>query len=98
MGKSRYKFYSDNAGPYYCTCTTIQWIALFGISDIVQIILNTLKYLIKNDRIVLHGFVIMEHHLHLIASGELIPKEIGIFKSYTARKIIDYLKEQGVEG
>jgi len=33
----------------------------------------------------------MEHHLHLIASGDNLAKVIGIFKSYTARQIINYL-------
>jgi len=36
----------------------------------------------------------MENHLHLIASSECLGKEIGIFKSFTARKIIDFLTEK----
>jgi putative transposase len=36
----------------------------------------------------------MENHLHLIASSEDLGKEIGDFKSYTARAIIDYLQER----
>ncbi len=93
IGRSRYKYYSNNAGPYYLTCTTVQWIALFGLPDISQIILNSLRFLIENGRIELHGFIMMEHHLHIIASGESLSKEIGIFKSYTARQIIEYLNE-----
>ena len=53
--------------------------------------IDSLLFLITQNRIELHGFVIMEHHLHLIASGDFLSKEIGIFKSYTARQIIDYL-------
>ena len=93
MGRSRYAFYSNQTGPYYLTCTVIKWMALLGIPEITQIIINSLQFLIKNDRIILHGFVIMEHHLHLVASGKSLSKEIGIFKSYTARQIIDYLNQ-----
>ncbi len=38
----------------------------------------------------------MENHLHLIASCSSLAKEIGHFKSFTARKIIDYLKENKI--
>ncbi|MHC4140045.1 MAG: transposase, partial [Planctomycetota bacterium] len=39
---------------------------------------------------------IMENHLHLIASGNNLAREIGHFKSFTARKIIDYLRENNI--
>lgn len=47
--------------------------------------------MIQKNRLTLHGYVIMEHHLHMIASGFHLSKEIGHFKSYTARVIIDFL-------
>ncbi len=42
----------------------------------------------------IYAYVIMENHLHLILSSGKPVKEIGIFKSFTARKIIDLLKER----
>jgi len=36
----------------------------------------------------------MEHHLHLIASAPELGKTMKEFKSYTARRIIDYLEER----
>jgi putative transposase len=39
------------------------------------------------------AYVIMENHLHLMASARDLSKELGDFKSFTARKIIDYLQE-----
>ena len=38
----------------------------------------------------------MENHLHFIASSGDLVKEIGRFKSFTARKIIDYLQENKI--
>jgi len=94
MGRNRYKFFTDEIGPYFITCTIINWLALFGKPEITQIILDSLKYLIDHQRIVLHGFVIMEDHLHLIASGQALSDDIGDFKSFTARSIIDLFKAQ----
>lgn len=61
----------------------------------VEIVLDSLRFLIEKDRMALHGWVILENHLHLAASSEDISKQIHDFKSYTARRIIDYLSDQG---
>ncbi len=45
---------------------------------------------------VLLGYVVLENHVHFIASGEDLAKQVGDFKSYTARRIIDYLEERHV--
>lgn len=39
--------------------------------------------------------MIMKDHIHLIASADDLSKVIGRFKSFTAREIIDLLKDQG---
>ena len=39
----------------------------------------------------------MEDHLHLIASSDHLSEEIGDFKSFTARRIIDFLKERNAQ-
>jgi REP element-mobilizing transposase RayT len=92
MGKSRYTFLEVNQ-PHFLTCTILNWIAVFGNPDVVQIVLNSLRFLIENNRLRLHGWVIMENHLHLIASSEDLSKQIHDFKSFTARSIIDFLIE-----
>jgi putative transposase len=40
----------------------------------------------------------MHDHLHLIASAENLSRQIGSFKSFTARKSIDYYKENYKDG
>ena len=42
----------------------------------------------------LFGYVILENHLHFIAAAERLSDEVGDFKSFTARKIIDHLQER----
>jgi putative transposase len=41
--------------------------------------------------------VILENHLHMIASAPEISAVMQSFKSYTARQIIDLLKSRGSE-
>jgi len=92
MGRSRYKIYETDY-PYFITCTIIEWIALFGNIDITRIIIDSLNFLVKSNRIEIYGYVIMENHIHIIAISNDLHDELAKFKSYTARKVIDYLTE-----
>jgi REP element-mobilizing transposase RayT len=92
MGKSRYKILEK--APHFVTCTTINWIALFSSKKIVSILIDSLKFLQENKRMEIYAYVILENHIHLIVSSEKLSKEISNFKSYTARTIIDFLKEK----
>jgi putative transposase len=93
MGRSRYRVI-QNQEAYFLTCTIVNWMPLFADPSIVQIVLDSLHYLQKSGRIQVFAFVIMENHLHLIASAENLTKELGDFKSYTAGRIVDYLQEK----
>lgn len=92
MGRSRYHVLG--AAPHFITCSTVDWIPLFSKPELVQILLNSLQFLQAHQRLTLHSYVIMENHLHLIASAANLSKEIGNFKSFTARSIIDWLSQQ----
>lgn len=93
MGRNRYKLF-ENGQPCFMTCTILNWSPLFADKEIAQIIIDSLSFLQKEKHLALFGYIIMENHLHLIASGETLAKEISNFKSFTARKIIDCLKEK----
>lgn len=93
MGRSRYKIYAESR-PHFLTCTVVNWLPLFSSTAIVDILLESLRFMQAHDRLVLYAYVIMESHLHLIASAKQLSREIGKFKSYTARRIIDYLVER----
>lgn len=96
MGRSRYKIFEDSR-PYFLTCTIVNWLPLFINPPIVQIVLDSLTFMQQNDRLILFAYVIMENHLHLVAASENLSKEIGDFKSYTARCIIDFLEEKNAK-
>lgn len=93
MSRSRYHF-TDGRVPHFLTCTVVAWLPVFTRPETVQIVLDSWRFLQAHDRITLYGFVVLDNHLHWIASAEDLSKEVGDFKSYTARRILDYLHEQ----
>jgi REP element-mobilizing transposase RayT len=73
--------------------TIVEWIPLFFDPAIVSLILESVRFLQKERKFALYSYVIMENHMHLIASAPELGKAVKEFKSFTARTIIDYLKD-----
>ncbi len=90
MTRSRYKIY-DNAYPYFVTCTVVEWFPIFTRQESVQIILDSWTFLRQEGRLKLFAYVVLENHVHFIAASDNLSQEIGDFKSYTARRLIDLL-------
>jgi REP element-mobilizing transposase RayT len=57
-------------------------------------VLDSWRFLQANGRLTLYGYVVMENHLHFIASAPDLAAEVKNFKSYTARRIIDFLEQR----
>jgi putative transposase len=54
-----------------------------------------MRFLHDNQRLVIHAYVLLENHLHLVGSSPYFSGEMRKFKSFTARAIIDTLNEHG---
>jgi REP element-mobilizing transposase RayT len=93
MGRSRYIIY-DPQYPHFPTITVVDWLPIFSNREIAENILDSLIYLQANKETILHAYVVMENHLHCIVKCDNLSTVIQSFKSYTARSIIDYYKEQ----
>jgi putative transposase len=95
MPRSRFRF-GEDPYPHFLTCTVVAWLPVFTRPETVQIVLDCWRFLQEQGRLRMFGFVILENHLHFIASSPELGKEIGDFKSFTARKIIDLFQEKNV--
>ncbi len=95
MGRSRFRF-GESPFPHFLTCTVVGWLPVFTRPETVQILIDSWQFLQDQDRPTLLGYVVLENHTHFIASAENLAKEVGDFKLYTARRIIDYLRERQV--
>jgi len=93
MGRSRYKILNE-AYPYFHTLTVAGWQPVFTRRESVQILFDSFIWLQENTDFKLHAYVVLENHLHFIASSCQHSKRIQQFKSFTARQILDLLAQR----
>jgi REP element-mobilizing transposase RayT len=96
MTRSRYRILEPQL-PHFFTCTIAAWLPVFTRPETVEIVLDSWRFLQKERSFALHGFVILDNHLHMIAHSPDLGNDIGDFKSFTANQIIKYLKDQNAE-
>nr|VFJ91358.1 MAG: hypothetical protein BECKH772A_GA0070896_1003025 [Candidatus Kentron sp. H]VFJ93979.1 MAG: hypothetical protein BECKH772B_GA0070898_1005316 [Candidatus Kentron sp. H]VFJ99148.1 MAG: hypothetical protein BECKH772C_GA0070978_100298 [Candidatus Kentron sp. H] len=75
------------------TATVNNWLPLFTRPQTVEILLDSWRFLQREGNLTLFGYVILENHPHLVAASPNLPAAMQRFKSWTARRIIDYLEE-----
>ena len=95
MTRCRYRPGENNC-PYFLNCTIVGWLPVFTRPEMAQIIYDSWLFLQNNQHLTIYGYVILENHLHLIASSPDLSKEIGDFKSFSARRLIDYLESRNI--
>jgi REP element-mobilizing transposase RayT len=92
MARSRYQVF-ETFSPHFLTCTVVNWFPLFNDPNLIDILYTSLHFMRKHNRLTIYAYVIMDTHMHLVAASENLSKEIANFKSFTARRIIDTVKE-----
>ncbi len=81
--------------PQFFTATILEWKFLLKPDQVKNIIVKSLQFLVKQKRIELQAFVIMDNHLHLI--WQPLPKQTlqsiqHSFLKYTAQEMKLYLQ------
>ena len=94
MTRSRYRIF-ETTYPYFMTCTIVGWLPVFTRREAVNIVLDSWRFAQRERELKLFGYVILENHLHMIASAPELSDVIQRFKSFTARHIIDLLEHNG---
>jgi REP element-mobilizing transposase RayT len=80
---------------YFYTATILNWKPLLQADDFKQIVLDSLAYLVKDQKIKVYGFVIMPNHIHLIwenitANGKEMP--YTSFMKFTGHQFLTELR------
>ena len=82
--------------PYFYTATILNWNLLLVKDQYKYYIMNSLKFLVQDQRIYLYGFVIMPNHIHLewMMRGDHTLGEVkNSFMKFTAQQMkLDMLK------
>ncbi len=94
MGRSRYKIIEPEQ-PHFVTLTVLHWIPVFTRPDTVSIVLDCLRFLNK-DGLNVYAWVLLENHCHFVLQSQALDKDIARLKSWTAKKLIQYLAENNV--
>jgi putative transposase len=93
MTRSRYRIVETDR-PYFLTCTIVGWLPIFTRPEAVEIVFNPWRYLQRDREFILLGYVVLENHLHLIASVPDLSDVMQSFKSFTAKQLLDLLKRR----
>jgi REP element-mobilizing transposase RayT len=94
MPRTRYKIL-EGAEPHFLTCSIVAALPLFAQLPCAEAVLDAWRFLTERNRLALFGYVIMENHLHFIASAADLRKELKAFKTYTARRMVEELEAAG---
>ncbi len=95
MPRSRYRVLNTDY-PHFLTSTVNHWLPLFTRTETVNIILDSWRFLQQESSFKLYGYVILENHLHLIASSDDLSRDMQRFKAYTAKQIIIHIEKNNV--
>ena len=79
-----------NQYPPFFTATILEWKHLLANDDFKDIITNSLHFLVKDDRVIIYGFVLMPNHIHLIWQIQDKNEKARVqqsFLKYTAQQI-----------
>lgn len=66
--------------PHFFTATILDWKKLLKPDKYKNIIIDSMRFLVTNQQVVIYGFVIMINHIHLIWQ-----MKAGIKTSYLQR-------------
>ena len=97
----KYKF-RDVEGIYFVSPTIIHWIDLFTRKEFKHIVVDSLIYCQKEKGLVIHAWVIMPSHLHLIISTnkDALEDIMRDFKKHVSKSVIkklDFINESRKE-
>lgn len=87
----------DQTAIYFLTFTVVDWLDVFTRKEHRLVVVDSLNFCVDQKGLVVHAWVIMSNHLHLIIrarDGLRISDIIRDFKRHTANTIIRNIQEQ----
>jgi putative transposase len=92
-----FRSHHDPTHLYFITATVCNWQPLFAEPTLARILLDSLAWLRRRQRMALFAFVLMPSHLHALVKPEdcTIGELLQIFGSFTAHRILRQLRKDG---
>ena len=97
----RYKFWDSHA-TYFVTFAVVNWVDVFTRDDYRQIVTDSICHCIAQKGLVVHGWVLMTNHMHLLISLQeqndaTFSDIMRDMKKYTAMQLIKNIRENPQE-
>jgi len=87
--------------PHFFTATNLEWKRLLSYDKYKDIVIESMRFLVKDKRVIIYGFVIMDNHIHVIWQLQAGKKRDDVqrdFLKYTAQRIKkDMIKDHAEE-
>lgn len=82
--------------PHFVTFTVVGWVDVFSREYYKEIIVNSLAYCQQNKGLILHAWVVMTNHVHLIISTKTntISNLVRDIKKFNSKKYLKLLVNQ----
>ncbi|OAQ42094.1 transposase [Pedobacter psychrophilus] len=96
---TRYRF-GDNENAHFVTFAVVHWIDVFSREDYKEILVESLRFCIKEKGLNVYAWVIMTNHVNLIIACKEGFKQADVLrdlKKFTAKTIIKAIEENSKE-
>ena len=95
---SKYKV-GEDAIPHFVTISVVGWIDVFSREQYKDLFVESLKYCQEKKDMVLHAWVIMTNHVHLIigSNSNKLEHIVRDLKKFTSKQIIKAIQENNAE-
>src|SRR5208282_5945626 len=91
--RSRYRIHEPEA-PHFITATVVEWLPVFTTAACCDILVRALEHCRAHKELRVHSWVILDNHFHAIVAGRALAETIRDWKRYTARVLLQQLREE----
>ncbi|MEO1253296.1 MAG: transposase [Bacteroidota bacterium] len=86
----------DQAATYFITCQIVGWVDVFSRKVYRDMIIESLRYCIREKSLIVYSYVIMTNHVHLIvrSDSERLSDTIRDFKRFTSNRILKNIDDE----
>ena len=100
MGRTRYKIY-EPTHPHFVTLSILHWIPIFTSKDSVRIVIDSLKYLQKEDKLKIYAYVILtaKELIELLKSKNIttLLEQFAFYKKKHKQHIKYQIWQEGIQ-
>jgi REP element-mobilizing transposase RayT len=92
--RSRYRILEPDRA-HFITSTIVDWLPVFTTPACCDILVQSFDYCRNHKQLRIHGWVIMDNHIHALVAGPQLSGTIADWKKFTARALVAQINREG---